>query len=118
MKQEEPRTKRPEIADEPIAPWSVAPSHELPVILGDSQQHSGDVGRELTGGLALCSLEGHFTRQTRLEAESPDVGEGPGLLAIDDGRELVCQDVLSAVAQAENGVSLQLADVRRNIVGA
>src|SRR5439155_24825847 len=116
MDQEEALAKRLEVADEGIALGKVAPAHELPVVLGSAQQHSGDVGREETGGLALSSLEGRFTRQAQLTAESPDVGEVPRLLAIDHGRELVRQDVLGAVEQTENGVSSELADVRRDIV--
>ena len=60
-KQEEALAKRLEVADEAIALGKVAPAHELPVVLGDAQQHPGDVGREETGGLALSSLEGRFT---------------------------------------------------------
>ena len=43
VKQAESLTERLEIADESIAVGSLAPSHELPIVPGDAQQHAGDV---------------------------------------------------------------------------
>lgn len=94
----------------------VAPADEAPVVFGDAQERAGDVGREQAGGLALGVLDRGFTGQAEMAAEPPDIGEIPRLPAIDDRRQLVGEDVLGTVEQAEHGVPFELPHVRGHVV--